>query len=150
MPTGTFSVDAVVKHVFSSTPIKQAIVRRLRSNASVKAALPGGMHEGFAPEKVAYPFLVYQLIYAPIRRLWGSQQYIAGLDIRIYSDDSVVASNVDTLVLNQLDDAALVIDGQSTLLCHRVADYSGPDVDEEGRKISMVGGTYEVWTDQPH
>lgn len=150
MPTGTFSVEAILKRVTSSAPIKQALVRRLRENATVKAALVGGIHEGFAPEKVRYPFLVWQLAYAPIRRQWGSQQYIAGIDIRIYADESVDIWSVDTLVLNQLDDAVLNVDGQTTLLCHRVADFSGPDVDEEGRKINMVGGTYEVWTDQPH
>jgi hypothetical protein len=49
-----------------------------------------------------------------------------------------------------LDDASLEVDGQSTLLCHRIADFGGQDVDDEGRKIYMVGGTHEVWTDQPH
>jgi len=151
MPSGTFSVEATLKRVTSSAPIKRALVQRLRSNATLKAALPGGIHEGFSAEKTqAYPFLTYQLIYSPIRRHWGSQMYVAGFDIRIFSDDSVEASNVDALVLNVLDDAALVVDGQSTLLCQRIADISVPDVDEEGRKVYMVGGTYEVWTDQPH
>jgi hypothetical protein len=149
--TETFELEAVVKLPLSSTaPIKRAIVAHLRKSAALKAALGGGIHEGFAPEKAEYPFLTYQLIYAPIRRQWGAQQYISGFDLRIFSDDSVEANNLDALVLTVLDDAALEVDGQSTLLCHRVADLASQDVDEEGRKIYMVGGTHEVWTDQPH
>lgn len=149
MATGSFSIAARIVRVSSSAPIKRALVVHLRMSAALKAALSGGIHEGFAPEKVAYPFLTYQLIYSPIVRQWGSQQYISGFDIRIFSGDSVEANNIDALVLAVLDDAALDVDGQSTLLCHRVADFSVPDVDEEGRKVYVVGATYEVWTDQP-
>lgn len=148
--TGSFSVGAQLTRVTSSAPIKRALVVQLRMSAALKAVLRGGIHEGFAPEKADYPFLTYQLIYSPIRRQWGAQQYISGFDIRIFSGDSVEANNIDALVLAVLDDAALDVDGQSTLLCHRVADFSVPDVDEEGRKVYVVGGTYEVWTDQPH
>lgn len=151
MPSGSFAFEAVVKLPLSSTaPIKRALVSFLRSSAALKAALAGGIHEGFAPEKAEYPFLTYQLIYAPIRRQWGAQQYIAGFDLRVFSKESVEANNIDTLVLTVLDDASLNVDGQDTLLCQRVADFAGQDVDDEGRKIYMVGGTVEVWTDQPH
>lgn len=149
MPTGSFSAQASLKGLTTTAAIKRAIVVRLRSNATLRAVLSGGIHEGFAPEKASYPFLVYQLIYAPIARFWGSQMYVAGFDIRVFSEDSVGANNADALVLNVLDDAALVVDGQTTLLCQRTADLASPDVDDEGRKIYMVGGTYEVWTDQP-
>ncbi len=149
--TDQFSLEAVVKLPLSSTaPIKRALVAHLRKAQALKAALAGGIHEGFAPEKADYPFLTYQLIYAPIRRQWGAQQYLSGFDLRVFSDESVEANNIDGLVLLVLDDASLEVDGQSTLLCHRVADFGGQDVDDEGRKIYMVGGTYEVWTDQPH
>lgn len=155
MPTITngFGFNALLDEVntlSTTAPIKRALVVRLRTNATLKAALVGGIHESFSPEKVEYPFLTYQLIYSPIRRVWGSQQYLSGFDIKIYSGDSVQANNLDALILTTLDDAALAVDGQTTLLCHRVADISIPDVDEEGRKIYVVGGTYEVWTDQPH
>ena len=150
MPSGAFSFDATLKKVSNTGPVKRAFVARIRANATVRDALAGGIHEGFAPTKADYPFLTYDMIYAPIRRHWGSQMYIVGIDTRIFAENPVDANNVDLLVLNELDDAALVIDGQSTLLCHRVADFSSPDVDEEGRKVYMVGGPYEIWTDQPH
>lgn len=133
----------------STANIKQALVARLRTSAPLKAALAGGIHEAFAPKKVDYPLLAYQLIYAPIRRTWGADSYISGFDIKIFGEDSVEANNIDALVLNLLDDAPLGVTGQTTLLCHRVADFGSPDVDDEGRKIYMVGSTYEIWTDQP-
>ena len=133
----------------SSAPIKRALVQELRNNATLKAALPGGIHEGFAPEKVKYPVLTYMLVVDPYFFTWDSAMHLAAFDITVFSDDSVVASNVDTLVLQTLDGAPLNVDGQTTLICHRVADLSSPDVDEEGRKIYMVGGSYEIWTDQP-
>lgn len=147
MPTSSFEVGAVVNRLTTSAPIKQALVAHLRRITALKAAVTG-FHHAFAPKKVAYPFLTYQLIYAPIRRQWGSQMYITGFDIKIFSEDSVEADNLDALVMMGLNDAALEIDGQTTLLCHRVADFNSPDVDEEGRKVYMVGGSYEVWTDQ--
>jgi hypothetical protein len=149
MPTGSFTAGAnVAKGITSTAAIRRALVQHLRLSAALKASLSGGIHEGFAPAKADYPFLTYDLVYSPIRRQWGSQQYLSGFDIRVFSDDSVVASNIDALVLTVLDDAPLVVAGQSTLLCHRIADLVGPDEDEEGRKVYMVGGTYEVWTDQ--
>jgi hypothetical protein len=133
----------------TTAPIKQAIVQTLRANSTFYSQLTGGIHEGFAPSKVAYPFLTYQLVYDPIAYTWGSMLHIAGFDLRIYHTDSVVANNLDALSLNTLNDAGLAVSGQTTLFARRVADLSSPDVDDEGRKVYMVGGTYEVWTDQP-
>jgi hypothetical protein len=76
--------------------------------------------------------------------------HLAGFDLRVYHTDSVAANNLDALVLTTLNDADLSVSGQSTLYARRVADLSSPDVDDEGRKVYMVGGTYEVWTDQPN
>jgi hypothetical protein len=135
--------------ISTTAPIKQAIVQTLRANTSLHGQLLGGIHEGFAPSKVKYPFLVYQLVFDPIAYTWGSLMHLAGFDLRIYHTDSVVANNLDALVLNTLNDAALSVAGQSTLFARRVADLSSPDVDDEGRKVYMAGGTYEVWTDQP-
>jgi len=44
----------------------------------------------------------------------------------------------------------LTVDDMSTLICRRIADIpAAPDVDAEGKLIYQVGGTYEIWTDQP-
>jgi hypothetical protein len=134
----------------TTAPIKQAIVQKLRADTTFYNQLLGGIHEGFAPSKVKYPFMTYQLVYDPIAYTWGSMLHLAGFDLRIYHTDSVAANNLDALVLTTLNDAALSVSGQSTLYARRVADLSSPDVDDEGRKVYMVGGTYEVWTDQPN
>jgi hypothetical protein len=48
-----------------------------------------------------------------------------------------------------LQNAALSVTGQTTLICRRVADVViPPDLDGEGKKIYQVGGTYEIWTTQ--
>jgi hypothetical protein len=60
-----------------------------------------------------------------------------------------VANNLGALVTTVLDEADLLVAGQSMLICRRVADLSDTDTDEEATKIYMVGGTYEVITDQP-
>lgn len=133
----------------TSANISQALVAKLRANGSLHSALTGGIHQGFAPSKVAYPFMTYQLISAPVANVWGSLMYLTGYDLVIWHTDSVVAGNLDALVLTTLNDAALSVTGQSRVLCTRISDMSSQDVDEEGRKVYAVGGMYAIWTDQP-
>jgi len=134
----------------TSAPIKRAIVRNARANAPLKAALVGGIHEGFAPAKTAYPFMVYDIVAAPYANLWGSRVIVTLVDLVVFAEKGVDASNVDQLVLNAFDGAQLTVDGQTTLICRRVADIpGGPDTDSEGKRIYQIGGSYEIWTDQP-
>jgi hypothetical protein len=130
-------------------PIKQALVRAIRANATLKAALTGGIHEGFAPPKSRHPFLTYSVHYAPVNYLWGSMMLEIGFDVFVFSEDSVEADNLDALVFTTLHDAELQVSEQSTLICRRTSSLSLPDSNEEGKKIYQVGGIYEVWTDQP-
>src|SRR3990172_9155650 len=149
--------------VSTGFPIKRAIVQTLRYGHGPRSyvfplgheragevALTGNwLHEDFAPQKVPYPFLTYQQIYGPLYYLWGSVMLRAGFDIKVFSENSVEANNLFALVAAVLDEASLQVAGQSTLICRRVGDLNDSDVDEEGKKIYMVGATYEVWTDQP-
>jgi len=149
--------------VSTGFPIKRAIVQTLRYGHGPRSyvfpegheragevALTGQwLHEEFAPEKTKYPFITYQQIYGPLSYLWGSVLLRAGFDVKVYSENSVEANNLFALVATVLDEANLVVAGQSTLICRRVGDLTDSDVDEEGKKIYMVGATYEVWTDQP-
>jgi hypothetical protein len=130
--------------------IKQSVVAKLRSNASLKAALTGGMHEGFAPARVqTYPLLTYNLVAAPYADDWGSRLIVALLDVFIHAENPVVANNVDQLVLETLDGASLTVTGQTNLICYRSTDQpGGVSESAEGRKFYQVGGSYEVWTDQ--
>jgi hypothetical protein len=130
-------------------PVKQALVQALRSDTALKAALPGGIHEGFAPPKTPYPLLTYTVHFAPHDYLWGSVMNDIGFDVFVFAENSVVADNLDALVLTALHDVELVVTGQSTLICRRVSSLSLPDSNEEGKKIYQVGGVYHVITDQP-
>lgn len=134
----------------TSAPIKREVVRHARSDAPLKAAIVGGIHEGFAPEKVRYPFMVYNLVVAPYEDAWGSRMIVALMDLMVFAENGVDANNVDQLILNAFDGAQLTVDGQTALICRRVTDLpGGPDIDSEGKKIYQIGGSYEIWTDQP-
>lgn len=131
------------------SPIKQALVQALRANAALKAVVTGDIHEGFAPPKTKFPHIVYSIAYAPIDYLWGSMMMELGVDVVVFAENSVDADNIDALVFTTLHDAELRVTEQSTLICRRVSSISLPESNEEGKKIYQVGGTYEIWTDQP-
>jgi len=134
----------------TTAPIKRAVVQALRASPSLVSAIAGGIHEGVAPRKVKYPFIVYQLVAAPREYQWDGFQYHSMIDVSTYAANPVDANNIDALISAALDEAALNVNGQTTLLCRRVNDLpTGPDVDSEGKRIYQVGGTYSIWTDQP-
>lgn len=132
----------------TSANIKQALVATVRANNTVRDAI-NGIYEGFAPAKTLYPFITYNFAPATYDFAWGSAMILATVDIYVFSENSVEANNLDALVVGALHDAALNPTGQSTLFCRRVLDLSDTDVDEEGKKIYQVGGSYSIWTDQP-
>ncbi len=135
--------------IATTAPIKRAIVQALRASPSLVSAIRGGIHEGVAPRKVRYPFVVYQLVAAPYRYDWSGVVIATTFDVYTFAENPVDANNVDALIAAALNEAELSVDGQSSLICRRVADMpTGPDVDAEGRRIYQVGGTYEVWTAQ--
>jgi hypothetical protein len=144
--------------VSTGFPVKIAIVQNLRDNTALVQAIAAAhkngaagkwLHEGFAPEKTEYPFVTYQQVYGPYIFTWGSALLRAGFDLKVYSENSVEANNLFALLAAELDEAELPVAGQSTLICRRLADLNDPDVDAEGKKVYMVGGSYEVLTDQP-
>lgn len=145
------------------SPVKQALVQVLRYGHGPRSYVypEGHIREGelaltgkwlfqsFAPEKAPYPFITYQMLPATRSPLWGSVMFVAWFDVKAFSENSVEAENLDALCAAVLDGADLPVAGQSTLICRRIADLSSPETDEEGKKVYMAGGTYEVWTDQP-
>jgi len=135
--------------MISVAPIRQALVQQLRSNAALKAALSGDIHEGFAPVTTKRPFLVYNLMSGIHGYLWGSVVTEAGFGVFVFAENSVDAHNIDALVLTTLHDAELQVNGQSTLICRRISSTTLAGADDEGKKIYQVGGIYEIWTDQP-
>ncbi len=130
-------------------PVKRAVVQKLRASPSYMSAIAGGIHEGIAPRKVKYPFSVYQIVASSYEYDWTGMMIKALMDISTYAVNPVDANNIDALICAALNEAELSVDGQTSLLCRRVADLpTGPDVDSEGKRIYQVGGTYSIWTDQ--
>lgn len=135
--------------IASVAPVKRAVVQALRASPSLTAAIRGGIHEGIAPRKVRYPFIVYQLVAAPYDYRWGAVMTKSMFDVMVFAENPVDANTIDALISDVLNEAALTVDGQDNLLCRRVADLpTGPDTDSEGKRIYQVGGTYSIWTDQ--
>jgi hypothetical protein len=133
----------------SVAPIKRAVVQTLRASPSLVSAIAGGIHEGIAPRKVKYPFIVYQLIAAPYAYDWSGVMIQTVFDVSVFAENPVDANNIDALIGSALNEAVLNVDGQSSMLCRRVADLpTGPDIDGEGKRIYQVGGSYSVWTNQ--
>lgn len=128
-------------------PIFQALVRTLRANAALKAAV-AGFYEGAAPAGTAYPYVTYHLAGGWDDWAFGSVTKKPVVAIRAWSNDQVEARNLDQAVLDTLWDTELSVDQQSTLLCRRTLDISSSDVDGTGHRVYQVGGMYQIWTDQ--
>lgn len=134
----------------TSAQIKKAIVRKLRTSSQLVSASTGGIHWRVAPAKVAYPFVVVSRVAAPWKRDWDQQEIRSLWDVMTYAENSVEAENLDALVGEALNEAELTVDGQTQLLCQRVADIDGDDdTDEEGKRIFQIGSSYRIWTTQP-
>jgi hypothetical protein len=134
----------------TSAPIKRAIVQKLRASPSLVSAIAGGIHEGIAPRRVRYPFITYQLVAAPYSYTWSGTFLMTTFDVSVYAENPVDANNIDALITTALNEAVLVMDEQSSMLCRRVSDLpTGPDIDSEGKRIYQVGGSYSIWTEQP-
>ena len=133
----------------SSAPSKRAIVQTLRALGPLTSALNGGIHEGIAPRKIKYPFIVYQLSSSVYDYTHTGVMLKMLFDLSIFAENPVDANNIDALVSQALNEAELSVDEQTNLLCRRVADLpTGPDIDSEGKRIYQVGGSYSAWTYQ--
>lgn len=128
-------------------PIFQALVRTLRTNASLKDAV-AGFYEGAAPAGTTYPYVTYHLAGGGDKWAWGSVTKKPVVAVQVWSDDQVEARNLDQLCLNTLWDTELSIDQQSTLLCRRTSDISNANAEGSGQKVYQVGGMYRIWSDQ--
>ena len=144
-----------------SAPIKRAIVRRARTGngGALNAALVGGIHQGLAPRKIAYPFMVWDEVDAPFTRDWGSndgpmREIRALYDVTIYASNPVVAENLGQLVDALYNDAETamdaLVDGQRVFNCTVLGPRpdNGPDRDDTGAYFVRIGHTVEIWTVQ--
>ena len=150
MPSASYTLDAVIKRRYlTSQNIWRALVAKLRSDVTLRTTIVGGYHEGRAPEKVAYPHLVWTPVVPGVNEDdWSSRTIVALADVVLVSRSSVEASNLDQSVNDLLDEGELSVTGQEALICYRVSDIRLDEPDEEGRKVYRIGGSYQIWTNQ--
>lgn len=144
----------------TSWPIKQGVVRRIRSGLTPEwPALRGGIHQSFAPEDKPYPLVTYDVPVDPVvidngtMADEGTEEIRAVVDIEAWSRSSVEAENLDSLIAGlfasrftpELD---ALVDGQRVYHLRRIgrSPGSGPAVDDEGRRYFRFGSSYEIWT----
>lgn len=127
---------------------RQALVRQLRSNLVLKDELLGDWSEGVAPQSTAFPRGVFQLHFAPPEYDWTGMVTLIGFDVFVFSKDQGEAASLDQLVFTTLQDALLVVVGQTSLKCRRASSLSLTDEDAAGNIIYQVGGTYQAITAQ--
>lgn len=132
----------------TTAPIKRGLVRWLRSTTNWSTVVRGGLHQSMAPLKVQYPFVTYNLLPTGRDFQFDGMQIVVDVDIFAFSENAVDAENVDSLIAARLHDAQITVDGQTLLLCRRVADITNPQIDGRGRRVYQIGGTYRLMTDQ--
>lgn len=132
----------------TSANIRRALVGAVR--AAPPYATLKGIFNGFAPEETEYPFATYNEVAAPYEDDWTNRMIIAAFDVFVYSRSEAEAGDLDQALADALDGASLTVEDQTALICRRIADIPvPPDLDDEGKKVYQVGGSYEIWTDQP-
>lgn len=142
--------------------IRRSLVRTLRAgNVLSGAGLTGGEHEDVAPRGSKYPFLTYRTVAAPYDDDWDHRTIRSWFDVEIWAEDQVVASSLDSVAMNLIEDSLLPIEVvdpgpppitttlQTILYCRRIAGLRSKEVTDEGKTIYRIGGTYAIWTDQP-
>lgn len=134
----------------TSGPLKQALFLAMKGTAPIASAAVGGIHEGFNNRKtIAYPFVTYQLVSAPVVRFWGSKVLVAAFDIVVTGPDPVGVNSLDALITEALDDSELSVTGLKTLTVAREEELPlPPDRNAEGKKLYRNGATYSFWVDK--
>ena len=128
--------------------VRQALIRQLRANLVLKDALLGDWAEGIAPEGTVFPRGILSLHYAPSFYDWTGVTVVLGVDAFVFSRDPGEAASLDQLVFTTLQDAKLIVTGQTSLTCRRISSLSLVDDDEKGQAVYQAGGVYEVWVAQ--
>lgn len=124
--------------------VRQAIIRALRANLVLAAALPGDWAEAYEPTRTDYPFGTISLVPSPARYDWTGVVWDLLVDVVVFAKDQGEATNLDQLVFTTLQDARLAVTGLTSLMCRRVGTISFPDTDAQGSTVYESGGTFRV------
>lgn len=129
--------------------VRQALVRQLRSNLVLKEALLGDWSESVAPQGTDFPRGIFQLHYSPFEYDWSGFVSISGVDVSVFSKDQGEAASLDQLVFATLQDAVLVVAGQTSLTCRRVSSFAIEDPAPDGTEsVWIKGGIYSILAPQ--
>ena len=130
--------------------VRQALVRRLRSNLVLEDGLPGDWSEGVAPAKTPFPRGIYQLSYLPFEHDWTGFVALCGVIVTVFSEtDEGEAASLDQLVFTTLQDARLQVAGQTSLTCRRASTISLVEAAPDGTQtVWQKGGIYAILAPQ--
>lgn len=129
-------------------PVRQALIRALRANLVLSAELTGDWSEGAAPPTVNYPLGVIALVPSPGLYDWSGVVWDLLVDIVIFARDQDQAARLDQLAFSTLQDTLLAVTGLTSLGCRRTGILSLQDVDDQGKAIFEVGGTWRIRVSQ--
>ena len=124
--------------------VRQAMIRALRANLVLAAALPGDWSEGAAPRETPYPLGVIALVPSPAVYDWSGVVWDLLVDVMIFSYDQGEAASLDQLAFTTLQDVVLAVTGLTSLTCRRIGSLSLQDVDDKGQAVYQSGGTFRV------
>lgn len=139
-------------------PLKQALVRALRSSTALKAMVgSNGIDEGVSIVGAPMPRVLYSVATSERVEAFGDEgMKITTVYVWAVSDDPVEADSLDKLIDGALKDVSLnfssisAVAGNepSTLFCRRLRDLSLVELDDAGNKVYQVGGQYQIWLDR--
>lgn len=123
---------------------RQAMIRALRANLPLAAALSGDWSEGEAPAKTDYPLGIISLVPSPGIYDWTGVVWDIYVDVVVFAYDKGEADSLDQLAFTTLQDARLAVTGLTSLMCRRIGIISLPAVDDKGQSVYTSGGTFHV------
>jgi hypothetical protein len=122
--------------------ILTGIYNRYSGNATLKAALPGGLYLEMTPQSAALPFGTYQAISArPEYWLGGRRFEVVRIDFDIYADTGAKRMTAYGALIALYDDARPTVTGYSSIIMERTLQQFVRDGDQNEIFRAIV--TYE-------
>ena len=132
--------------------VNRFIVAALKAQGDYASKLPGGIHNGSAPDKTAYPFLVFShaggndTLAVGVGIIGAGMVYLLKVIDRNESD--ATADTVAEWAENALHSNNGLPVGGGWVYCQKETPFNLPTV-EEDIKFQQVGGTFRFWADRP-
>jgi hypothetical protein len=132
--------------------VNRYIVASLKAQPDYATRLPGGVHNAVAPDRTAYPFLVFAHSGGNDTNAFSVGIVGAGmsylLKITDKSESDAIASSVAEWMENALHANNGLSIGGGWVYCQKENPFNLPTL-EEDVKFQQVGGTFRFWADRP-